>query len=280
MSMNFIFLKRKLANALALSLICGLALLAIIPLLFIFMYVLKNGFPALDLNFFTELPKPVGEDGGGMGNALLGSSVLLGMAALLSIPFGVACGIYLSEFKITKTAGVLRFTIDLLSSVPSIIVGVFVYSILVIWMKGFSAHAGAAALSILVIPVVARSTEEILKLVPNHIREAGLALGIPRWKVILGIVLKGARGGILTGIILAIARAAGETAPLLFTAFGNRGWMTSLNQPIASLPVQIYSFAISPFDDWHRQAWAGALVLVMFVFVLNLATRLIFSKRS
>jgi phosphate transport system permease protein len=208
-----------------------------------------------------------------MGNAVLGTLILVGLAAVVGVPIGISAGIYLSEYGVGKIATSLRFTIDLLASVPSIIIGLFAYALLVIPLKGFSAYAGSAALAVIMIPTIARSTEELLKLVPVHIREAGLALGIPRWKVIVKIVLRGSRSGIATGVMLAVARAAGETAPLLFTALNSRFWPSGLRAPIASLPVQIYTYAISPYDDWHHQAWAGALLLVGCVFIFNLLTR-------
>lgn len=254
--------------------------LAVVPLVSVFTYVLKKGLSGVNLDFFTKLPVPVGELGGGMAHALVGSLILLGIASAIGIPWGLAAGIFLSEYKNTKLAPALRFTTDLMTSVPSIIIGMFVYGLLVLPFKGFSALAGGVALAIIMIPTVARTTEEMLKLIPDHIREAGLGLGIPRWKVITRIVLRGGLGGVMTGVMLAVARVIGETAPLLFTSFGNQYWSTQLNQPIASLPVQIYSYAISPYDDWHRQAWTAALVLVTFVFLLNLITRLILMNRS
>ncbi|MCB0367049.1 MAG: phosphate ABC transporter permease PstA [Bdellovibrionaceae bacterium] len=255
------------------------ALLGAFPFVYISWYVLERGFSSLDWAFFTQLPKGPGETGGGMANAILGSGVLVFLASLVGIPWGMAVGVYLSEFSFGKTAKVLRFTVDLLASVPSIVIGIFVYGLIVVPF-GFSAYAGGAALMVIMIPVVARSTEEILKLIPAHIREAGLALGIPRWKVITRIIIPGSKAGVITGIMLAIARIAGETAPLLFTAFGNQFYSRSLNQATASLPVQIYTFAKSGFEDWERQAWAGALVLVFFVLLINLMTRLMMRSRG
>jgi phosphate transport system permease protein len=270
--------RRKLINRLFMTLLVLASLLAIVPLLSVFMYVLQQGLPALNLSFFTHLPAPVGELGGGMGNAVAGTLILVGLASLLGIPIGIACGIYLSEYgnrpQGGKLAATLRFTIDLLASVPSIIIGLFAYAVLVVPMRRFSGYAGGAALAVIMIPTIARSTEELLKMVPTHIREAGLALGIPRWKVILRIVLRGSMSGITTGVMLSVARAAGETAPLLFTSLNSRFWPSGLDQPISSLPVQIYTYAISPYEEWHRQAWAGALLLVSFVFLFNLLTRL------
>lgn len=273
--------RRLFKNIFMLTLIVLSALLAVLPLLLVFVYLVQMGWAGLDLDFFTELPKPVGEIGGGMSNAIVGSTILVGLASLIGVPLGVACGIFLSEYGQGRwTAKWLRLTTDVLTSVPSIVVGLFAYVIFVVPFKGFSAYAGAFALAIIIFPVVARTTEEILKLIPDHIREAGLALGLPRWRVIIFIVLKGSLGGVFTGIILSVARVAGETAPLLFTAFSNRFGFRGLSQPIASLPVQIYTYASSPFPDWHRQAWTGALVLVTIVFLLNIFTRyLIWRKR-
>ncbi len=258
---------------------CAVAV-AVLPLGSVMAYVIQKGAPALSWSFFTELPKPVGELGGGMANALVGTLILVGLASTIGIIWGGLIGIYLSEFGKGKLGTVIRFATDLLGSIPSIVVGLFVYALIVIPMKRFSALAGALALGILMIPTVARTTEELLRLVPNHIREAGLALGLPRWKVILFLVLRGALGGITTGVILAVARVAGETAPLLFTALGNQFWQRGLDQPIASLPVQIYTYAISPYEEWHRMAWAGALVLVGVVFAMNLFSRFLMRGSS
>ncbi|MBI3542957.1 MAG: phosphate ABC transporter permease PstA [Deltaproteobacteria bacterium] len=255
-------------------------LIALVPLFSIFGYVLAQGAPALNKSFFLELPKPVGEAGGGMANAILGTVTLVFLASLLGVPWGIATGLYLSEYGRGRLASVVRFCADMLASIPSIIIGLFVYALVVMTMKRFSALAGGLALGILMIPTVARSSEEMLKLVPQHIREAGLALGLPRWKVTLMIVLKGIRGPIVTGVMLSVARASGETAPLLFTAFNNRFWQGRLDQPISSLPVQIYTYAISPYDDWHRQAWAGALILVLLVFAMNLITRVVLAPKA
>jgi phosphate transport system permease protein len=214
-----------------------------------------------------------------MANAMLGSLVMIALASAVGIPMGIAGGVYLSEYGPGKLASTLRFSIDLLASIPSIIIGLFAYAMLVLPMKRFSALAGGLALAIIMIPTVARTTEELLRLVPIHIREAGLALGIPRWRVTLSVVLRGALGGIMTGVMLAVARAGGETAPLLLTALNSQFWFKGVDQPVASLPVQIYNYAISPYDDWHRQAWAAALILVLFVFILNLITRLLIRRQ-
>jgi phosphate transport system permease protein len=272
--------RRKIVNFAATALLTLCAAAALIPLLSVFRYVLQQGLPALDWAFFTQIPRPVGETGGGMANACVGTLVLVALASVIGIPWGIATAVYLSEYGHGKFGHFVRFCVDLLASIPSIIIGLFAYAVIVVPMKHFSAYAGGLALGILMIPTVARSAEELLRLVPRHIREAGLALGLPRWKVTLRIVLRGSLGGIATGVILAVARVAGETAPLLFTALNNRFWSSSLNQPIASLPVQIYTYAISPYDDWHRQAWAGAFVLVFLVFFVNLATRLVLQRRA
>lgn len=270
--------KRKLTNRLMHSLLMMATAAALLPLLSVFQYVIAQGAPALNWSFFTQLPGPVGETGGGMANAMLGTVTLVCIASLVGVPWGVAVGTWLSEYgQKSRFGSVVRFCADMLSSVPSIIIGLFVYTIVVIQMKRFSALAGGLALGLLMIPTVCRTTEELLKMVPVSIREAGLALGLPRWKVILWIVLKGSKAPITTGVMLSVARVSGETAPLLLTAFNNRFWQKGLDQPISSLPVQIYTFAISPYEDWHRQAWAGALVLVLVVFSMNLITRILMS---
>lgn len=270
---------RRMKNIFMLSLLTLGSLLSIVPFVSILWYVVAQGWPALNFDFFTQLPKPVGELGGGIANSLLGSFTMVGLASLIGIPIGICAGMYLSEFGRGKVAKTLRFSCDLLVSIPSIIIGLFAYTIVVVPFKGFSANAGAFALLVIQIPMVARTTEEILKLVPQHLREAGLALGIPRWKVILRIVLRGSVSGLTTGVMLAIARIAGETAPLLFTSFNNRFWSQGLSQPTASLPVLIYTYAISPYDDWHAQAWAAAFVLVVFVLILNIITRIVLRRR-
>lgn len=266
--------KRRKALSVWMTSLLGLATLtAAGALLFVFGVVVVRGLPHLEWSFFVNLPKPVGEEGGGMLNAFIGSMLMVFLGSLVGIPWGVGAGIYLSEYGRGRLAFIIRFAADMLSSVPSIVIGLFVYVIVVRPMHRFSALAGAISMAVIMIPIVARNTEELLKLVPQHIREAGLALGIPRWKVTLWIVLRGSLSGLITGVMLAIARVAGETAPLLFTALNNRFFSASLDQPIASLPVQIYTYAISPFQDWNHQAWAGAFVLVAFVFLLNILTR-------
>lgn len=270
---------RKFKNRLSVVMLVLLAVAALVPLLSVFTFVLQQGLPSMNWSLVTELPKPVGEEGGGYANAVVGSLVMILMAAVIGVPLGIFSGIYLAEFSKEKLARVLRLAIDLLTSVPSIVIGLFVYGFVVRPMKTFSAGAGAVALAIIMLPIIAKTTEEMLKLMPNHIREAGLALGLPRYRVIMRIVLKGSIAGIVTGLGLAIARAVGETAPLLFTAFGNQFWSQSLNEPTASLPVQIYTYAISPFDEWHKKAWAGALLLMGFVLCLNLISKLVFSRK-
>lgn len=255
-------------------------LLAVVPLACVLTYVAAKGLGGLSLHFFTELPKPVGETGGGFGNAILGTIVLVGLACALGIPIGVLAGVYLAEFGNNRFGKAVRFSADVMSGVPSIAVGIFVYTLVVLSMRRFSALAGGIALGILMLPTITRTTEELLKLVPDALREAGLALGIPKWRVILRVVLRTGAPGIATGVMLAVARAAGETAPLLFTAFSNRFWSTSLDKPIGSLPVQIYTYAVSPYEDWHRQAWAAALVLIALVLVLNIGARLLTASRG
>ena len=253
--------------------------LAVVPLLSVLGYVIHEGAGGFSLDFFTQLPKPVGEAGGGMANAIVGSLTLIGMASLIGLPVGILAGVYLAEFGDNRFGRVVRFSADVMTGVPSIVVGLFVYTLVVLSMRRFSALAGALALAILMLPTVTRSTEELLRLVPGSLREAGLALGVPRWRVTLRVVLRTAAPGVATGAMLAIARAAGETAPLLFTAFNNRFWSQRLDQPIASLPVQIFSYAVAPYADWHQQAWAGALVLVVLVLLLNLSARLLTRQR-
>jgi phosphate transport system permease protein len=230
------------------------------------------------LDFFTQLSKPVGETGGGMKHAMMGTLYIVSLGALIAIPIGITCGVYLSEFRKSKLSKTLKLTVDLMSGIPSIVIGIFAYLVVVVPLKSFSALAGGIALSIIMLPIIIKTSEEILKLVPDHIREAGLALGLPRWKVILFIVLKGSVSNLLTGVILAISRASGETAPLLFTAFGNMYISYQINEPMASLPVQIYTYAISPFKDWQQQAWAGAFVLMVLILTMNLFARFVLTK--
>jgi len=264
---------RKWVNRWMLALTFASALIAMVPLFLIFFHILSHGIGAINLDFFTEMPKPVGETGGGFANAIAGSLVLLALACSVGLPIGIFGGIYLAEYGGRKTGEVVRFFSDLLNGTPSIVVGMFCYAILVKPMKHFSAAAGGAALGIIMIPTVLSTTETMLKMVPRSLREGALALGLPYWKTMSSIVLKSARAGILTGVLLAIARVAGETAPLLFTALGNQFWSLSLKEPIAALPLQIFTFAISPYEDWHNQAWAGATVLILMVLCLNVVSR-------
>jgi len=255
--------------------LCALAVIvALIPLAMILFYVIKEGFGALNVDFFTHMPKPVGESGGGMANAIAGTLILIGIAAAFAVPVGCLCGIHLSEYPGTKFSSIVRFAADVLNGVPSIVVGIFAYGILVLPVKRFSAIAGGVALGLLMIPIVVRTTEELLRLVPGGLREGALALGATRGRAVFSVIVPAALPGILTGILVALARVAGETAPLLFTAFNNRFWSTSLTQPIASLTVQVFTYAISPYDDWHRQAWAGAFLLVMMILALSILARL------
>jgi phosphate transport system permease protein len=271
---------RKIKSALASAISFVSAVLVIAPLALIFFHLIRNGASSVNWAFFTELPKPVGAAGGGMANAIVGSFELLGFACLIGIPIGVLGGVYLAEYGTTRGNWVLRFIADVLNGVPSITWGVVVYGLAVLPFKGFSAFAGALALGLMMIPLIMRTTEEVVLLVPNGYREAALALGIARWKTIVHIVMKTASKGIITGILLALARVAGETAPLLFTAFGNRFWNHDPTQPIAAVPLQIFSYAISPYEDWHRQAWAGALVLLTTIFLINVAVRVVTRDRT
>lgn len=271
---------RKLKNKFMKLVLIFLTLLAIIPLAIIFFHVIKSGYSALSLEFLTSLPAPVGQPGGGIANALLGSLTMVALASVVGVPVGIFGGTYLSEYPNGKLSSTFRFIVDLMTSIPSIVIGLYVYSMIVVPMKGFSAYAGAAALAILMFPIVVKSTEEVLRLLPQNIREAGLALGIPRWRVILSIILKGSIPSITTGVLLSIARVSGETAPLLLTAFGNQYWAEGLNQPTSSLTVQIYNYAISPYQEWHQQAWAGAFILLLTVLIFNLIARWIIVRNQ
>ena len=266
---------RKIKSALASAIAFISAVLVIAPLGLVFFHLVVNGASSLNWDFFTKLPAPVGAVGGGMANAIVGSLELLALAGAIGIPIGVLGGVYLAEYGSSRINSILRFLADVLNGVPSITWGVVVYGMVVLRFKGFSTYAGGLALGLIMIPLILRTTEEVILLVPNGYREAALALGVSRWKTIVHIVMKTASKGIITGILLALARVGGETAPLLFTAFGNRFWNHSLSQPIAALPLQIFTYAISPYDDWHRQAWAGALVLVTGVFCVNILVRIL-----
>lgn len=273
------YLRRKVVDVVVRGACVVAVLLALVPLVSVLWYVTEKGIGGINLAFFTELPKPVGEKGGGMGNAIVGTLQLVGLACLFGIPPGVLAGIYLAEFGQTRFGRLVRFSADVMSGVPSITIGIFVYTIMVLTTKHFSALAGGVALAVLMLPTVTRTTEELLKLVPEALREAALGLGVPKWRATLRVVLRTAAPGIATGVMLAVARVAGETAPLLFTAFNNRYWGESLQEPTASLPVQIYTYAVSPYEDWHRQAWAAALVLLMMVLLLNVTARLLVRNR-
>ena len=251
------------------------AVLATLPLLLILAHLLKKGATSLSLSFFTRMPKPVGEMGGGMANAIVGTLILIGIACMIGLPIGIGAGIYLSEKRSRPLAQSVRFLSDVLNGLPSIVMGIFAWEFLVRPVGHFSALAGGTALGAMMIPLVTRTTEEMLKVVPISLREAALALGYPRWRTSLSVVVRTALAGIATGALVAVARIAGETAPLLFTAFGNQFWSTGLREPIAALPLQIFTYAISPYDEWHAQAWAGALVLISIVLVISLAARLV-----
>jgi phosphate transport system permease protein len=270
---------RKFKNGLMQGVTLTCALLVIAPLVLVFYHLVHSGIGAINWDFFTQLPKPVGEKGGGMANAIVGTFILLGIAAGVGVPIGVFGGVYLSEYGSSKLNWWVRFWADVLNGVPSIIWGMVVYALVVLPMKGFSAWAGGIVLGMMMIPLIMRTTEEVLQLVPNGYREASLALGIAQWRTIVQIVIRTALKGIVTGVLLAVARVAGETAPLLFTAFGNRFWNHNLSDPIAALPLQIFNYAISPYDDWHRQAWAGALVLLLLVTSINVTVRVLTRDR-
>jgi phosphate transport system permease protein len=262
------------------TVVSGAAVLAaVIPLASLLWLVVSHGAPGLTPGFFTSLPTPVGEPGGGVGNAILGTLFMVGIASLMALPVGIGAGIFLAEKGDGKLGGIVRFTAEVLSGVPSIVVGIVAYGLVVAHMKRFSALAGGVALALLMVPALARSTEEFIRLVPQALREASLALGVPAWKTSLRVVLRTALGGIVTAVLLAVARAAGETAPLLFTALNNQYWNTDPLQPTASLTVQIFNYAISPYDDWHQKAWTAALVLLLLVGLLNLFARFLSRNR-
>lgn len=255
------------------------ALVTLLPLLFIFYYTFSRGIANLNLNFFLEMPKPVGESGGGMANAIVGTLILIGIGGIISLPIGIFAGLYIAEFGNNKLGETIRFLTDVLSGAPSIVVGVVAFTMIVLPMHKFSAFAGGVALAILMIPTIIRTTEDMVKQVPGSLREAGLALGLPFWKTSLLIVLPNAWKGIATGVLLSFARAAGETAPLLFTALGNRFWSTKIFQPIASLTVYIYDYAKSPFTDWNNQAWTAALTLIVIISILSFIFKFITRKK-
>ncbi len=270
--------RRYATDALIRALTAACAFLAVAVLALILGYIAYRGIGALNFQFLVETPKPVGE-GGGIGNAILGTLILLLLACVVGMPFGIATGIYLAEYGAGRFAALVRFLTDTLTGIPSILVGVFVYTIIVLPMKQFSALAGGVALAVIMIPIVARTTEEMIRLVPASLREGALALGAPQWRVTTGVVLPAAASGIVTGAMLAVARVSGETAPLLFTAFGSRFFNVYLDQPMASLTVQIYNYAISPYDEWHAQAWAATLILMTLILVINITVRF-FTRRK
>jgi phosphate transport system permease protein len=260
-----IALRRRITDHVMTGVAVLTVMLVLVPLFAIFAYLVYRGIGSINWAFLTQTPKPVGEAGGGMANAIVGSGFILALASVLGVPVGVGAGIYLAEYGRNRLGDAIRFTADVLNGVPSIVIGIVAYSIVVLYQKHFSALAGGVALAIMMIPTITRTTEEMLLLVPRALREAAYGLGIPRWRTTLSITLRTATSGVITGIMLAFARVAGETAPLLFTAFGNQFWNLRINQPTAALPLQIFNYAISPYDEWHRQAWAGALVLIVLI---------------
>lgn len=262
----------------ALTALC--AALSLGLLFFILGYIASRGFSCLSPDFLTKTPKPVGELGGGIANSIVGSAKVVGLAGLLGIPVGVLAGVYLAEYGAKNKLGFfIRYAADVINGMPSIVIGIFAYTLIVLPMKRFSALSGSAALAVILAPIVLRNTEEFVRLVPHSIREAALALGLPQWKVVLRIVLPTAGPGIITGCLLALSRVAGETAPLIFTAFGNRFWDNGLLHPVATLPHTIYTYAVSPYADWHKQAWAAALILMAFVLAVNVGSRLLLRGR-
>lgn len=264
---------RKFKSDFMMTVTVGATIITLIPLFLVLGYLLMKGFTSLNWAFFFHMPAPVGEPGGGMANAIVGTLEVVGIACLIGVPIGVGAGLYLASHRAEQFAGTVRFCADVMMGVPSIVIGIFAYAVVVRPMGGFSALSGSVALAAIMIPLVTRTTEEMVALVPPELREASLALGVPQWKTTLAVVARTALAGISTGVILAVARVAGETAPLLFTAFGNRFWSLSLAHPINTLTVQVYTYAISPFADWQRQAWAGALVLTAMVLALELGVR-------
>jgi phosphate transport system permease protein len=271
---------RKLLSALFVG-ACALAVvLALIPLGLILFFVVRQGIQSINLDFFINTPKPVGETGGGMANAIVGTLILTGLAAAMAVPIGIISGIYLSEYRGSRFASAVRFAADTLNGVPSIVVGVFAYGVAVLPLGHFSALAGGVALGIMMIPIIARTTEELLLLVPNALREGALALGATRARAVFSVIVPAALPGIITGVVLALARVAGETAPLLFTSFNNAFFSTSLTQPISSITVQVFTYAISPYEDWHRQAWAAAFILMLVVLGGNITARWLMRSRA
>jgi phosphate transport system permease protein len=278
MTSDLSLLRRKITNAVMLGLTGVFTIITAGVLLFILGYLFINGLKNLNWDFLTKLPKPVGESGGGMANAIVGTFEMIGLATLIGFPIGFLAGVYLSEFGRSRFSSVVRFVTDLLNGVPSIVIGVFVYALLVLPFKHFSALAGSCALAILMIPIAVRSTEEFLQGVPQNLREGAIALGATKWRAIVTVVIPAAARGIVTAVMLGIARIAGETAPLLFTAFSNRFWSHDVREPTASLPVMIYTYAVAPYEDWHRQAWAAGFLLLMSILVMNILARAVVSR--
>ena len=270
-----ISLWRRGLNSFATFAAAGAVVLVLLPLGAVFGYLIYKGIGSINWAFLTQTPKPVGEPGGGMANAIAGSAFILMIASLFGVPIGIGAGIYLAEYGRNRFGDLIRFTADVLNGVPSIVVGIVAYGIVVLSQGHFSALAGGVALAIMMIPTIARTTEEMLLLVPNTVREAAYGLGVSRWRTTLSITLRTATSGVITGVMLAFARVAGETAPLLFTAFGNQYWNWKMNQPTAALSLQIFTYAISPFDEWHRQAWAGALILIVLIVFAVSAVRIV-----
>lgn len=269
---------RQTANVLAVGFAVVATVVVLTPLVAILGYLIYKGLGSVSITFLTQTPKPVGEAGGGMANAIVGTGVILAVASVIGIPLGIGTGIYLAEYGRKSFGNVVRFTADVLNGIPSIVIGIAAYGLVVVPQKHFSALAGGIALGIMMVPTIARSTESMLLMVPTSIREAAWGLGVPYWRTTLSITLRSASSGVITGIMLGFARVAGETAPLLFTAFGNQFWSLKLNQPIAALPLQIFVYAISPFDEWHKQAWAGALVLIVLIIGAITAVRIVASR--
>jgi phosphate transport system permease protein len=280
MSNKYLQFRRRFTDYLATFVAALLSAIVVGALVAIFAYLVIKGAGSVSWAFLAHTPKPVGEIGGGMANAIVGSALILGMGSLMGIPFGIGAGIYLAEYGRNRFGAVVRFTADVLNGVPSIVIGLVAYGLVVFTQGHFSAFAGAVALAIMMVPMVARTTEQMLLLVPQAVREAAFGLGIPQWRTTISITLATARAGILTGIMLAFARIAGETAPLMFTALGNQFWSFSANQPIAAVPLQIYTYALSPYDEWHSQAWAGALVLVALIVGTISLVRFIFARST
>lgn len=271
--------RRRIVNV-AMTIIVGIAaIITTLPLIFIFAHLLREGASALNADFFTKMPKPPGEAGGGMANAIVGTLIIIGMACALGLPIGIGAGLYLAEFKRTRLANAVRFLADVLNGLPSIVLGIFAWQFLVRPLGHFSAIAGGIALAAMIVPMVTRTTEEMVRLVPTSLKEAAMALGYSRARTSLTVVLRTAAAGIVTGVLVAVARIAGETAPLLFTAFGNNFWSVNLTQPIAAMPLQIFAYAISPYDDWRRLAWAGSLILILLVFIISIIARFVTRSR-